>query len=85
MGPDTATRLAHFVRTDDFRRLVAVITDMVDPAEPVRVDPEGWVRRWLTTEAIALNRRRPIDVAMEPGGIEQLLRLLGAILAGSYL
>ena len=82
---DTATRLSHFVHTDDFRRLVAVISDMVDPAEPVRGDAEGWVRRWLTTEALALNRRRPIDVAMEPGGMEQLERLLGAICAGSYL
>ena len=81
----TATRLSHFVHTDDFRRLVAVISDMVDPAEPVRGDAEGWVRRWLTTEALALNRRRPIDVAMEPGGMEQLERLLGAICAGSYL
>ena len=82
---DTATRLSHFVHTDDFRRLVAVISDMVDPAEPVRGDAEGWVRRWLTTEELALNRRRPIDVAMELGGIEKLERLLGAICAGSYL
>ena len=82
---DTATRLAHFVHTDNFRRLVAVISDMVDPAEPVRGDADGWVRRWLTTEALALNRRRPINVAMEPGGMEQLERLLGAICAGSYL
>lgn len=82
---DTATRLSNFAHTDDFRRLVAVISDMADPAEPVRGDAEGWVRRWLITEALALNRRRPIDVAMEPCGIEQLERLLGAICAGSYL
>ena len=82
---NTATRLSHFEHTNDFRRLVAVISDMVDPAEPVRGGAEGWVRRWLTTEALALNRRRPIDVAMELGGMEQLERLLGAICAGSYL
>ena len=82
---DTATRLSRFVHMDDFRRLVAVISDMVDPAAPPHGDAEGWVRRWLTTEALALNRRRPIDVAMEPGGIEQLERLLGALCAGSYL
>ena len=82
---DMAPRLSHFVRTDDFRRLVAVISDMVDPADRPRGDVEGWVRRWLITEAFALNRRRPIDVSMEPGGIEQLQRLLGAICAGSYL
>ena len=82
---DTATRLSRFVHTDDFRRLVAVISDMVDPAAPPHGDAEGWVRRWLITEAVALNRRRPLDVAMEPGGIEQLERLLGAICAGSHL
>jgi uncharacterized protein (DUF2384 family) len=82
---DTATRLSRFVHTDDFRRLVAVISDMVDPADPPRGDAEGWVRRWLTTQAFALDRRRPIDVAMEPGGIEKLERLLGAICVGSYL
>jgi hypothetical protein len=82
---DTAARLSHFVHTADFRRLVAVISDMVDPAAPPQGDTEGWVRRWLTVEVAALNRRRPLDVAMEPGGIEQLERLLGAIGAGSYL
>ena len=82
---DTAARFSSFVRTNDFRRLVAVISDTVDPADPPSGDAEGWIRRWLITEAFALNRRRPIDVAMEPGGIEQLERFLGAIFAGSYL
>lgn len=82
---DTAACVSRFVRTDEFRRLVAVVSDSLDPAAPASGDAEGWVRRWLVTEAFALNRRRPIDIAMSPGGIEQLQRLLGAILAGSYL
>lgn len=82
---ETAARLSHFVHTAGFRRLVAVISDMVDPAAPPQGDIEGWVRRWLTVEVAALNRRRPLDVAMEPGGIEQLERFLGAICAGNYL
>ena len=82
---DTSVRLSRFVHTDEFRRLVAVIVDMADPVDPPRGDPEGWVRRWLLTEVRSLNGRRPLDVAMEPGGIEQLQRIIGAICAGSYL
>ena len=81
----TAVKLSRFVHTDEFRRLVAVIVDIADPTDPPKGDAKGWVRRWLLIEAYALNGRRPIDVAMEPGGIEQLERLLGAICAGSYL
>ena len=82
---DTATRLSHFVHTDDFRRLLAVVSGMVDPAAAAVGDVEGWVRRWLIAEAFALNRRRPIDVAMEPGGVELVERVLGAICSGTYL
>lgn len=81
----TSVRLSSFVHTDEFRRLVAVIVDMADPKDPPRVDPEGWVRRWLLTEARALSGRRPIDLVAEPGGLEQLERIIGAICAGSYL
>lgn len=82
---EAAARFSRFVHTDEFRHLVAVASEALDPAAPNRGDAEGWVRRWLTTEAFALNRRRPIDVAMSPGGIERLERLLGAVFAGSYL
>lgn len=82
---DSSVRLSRFVHTDEFRRLVAVIVDMADPADPPRGDPEASLRRWLLTEVRALNGRRPLDVAMEPGGVEQLQRIIGAICAGSYL
>ena len=54
----TSVRLSRFVHEREFRRLVAVIADMADPADPPRRDPEVWVRRWLVIEA-----NRPSDAS----------------------
>lgn len=64
-----ALSLTRFVRTDDFRRLVATAGGP---------DWESWTRRWLLKPAFGLGRR-PIDIAAEPGGIGLLEGYLGRI------
>lgn len=40
--------------------------------------------RWLTTPAMALNQRRPIDLLASPAGVEMVEQLLGRLQYGVY-
>lgn len=84
---DSALRLTRFVRTADYQRLVRAVQGAVGGAAlegSEAFDFEGWLRSWLLQEAIALGRRRPLDVVEEPGGVQRLEGLLGALAHGVY-
>lgn len=40
--------------------------------------------QWLITPAIALDRRRPIDLLSSPAGVEAVEQLLGRLQYGVY-
>lgn len=67
---NNAMSLTRFVHTDDFRRLVKAAGGP---------EAESWTRQWLLKPAFGLNGRRPIDIAVEPGGVELLEEHLGRI------
>ena len=40
---------------------------------------------WLSTPAMALNRRRPVDLLISPAGVEMVEQLLGRVERGVYM
>jgi hypothetical protein len=78
---DTAVRLARVVNAGVFERLLlAASARSRTPGDVTRI--EGWLRQWLATASPALEGRRPLDVAEEPGGAQRLEGLLGAMAHG---
>jgi hypothetical protein len=81
---DTALRMARAVRSDAFRRLVAMLVRWADPAYPHRFDAEAWLQRWFLRPLIGFDGRRPLDLVEEPEGLKRLEEILVRITFGVY-
>jgi hypothetical protein len=62
--------LEKFVETPEYRRLLAAAAPML-----VNEDPEPWLSQWLIEPAYGL-KGLPMDVAIQPGGVERVERHL---------
>ena len=71
-------RLEEFARTPEYERLLRTANQYASK------DPEPSLAKWLTWPAFGLEGKIPIDVVTEPGGIDQLVDLLGRTETGTY-
>lgn len=71
-------RMEQFACTPEFNRLLAAIAPMAIG------DPEPWLAGRLIQPAFGLGAL-PIDVAIQPGGLERLEHLLLRIVACAYV
>lgn len=71
-------RLEEFARTSEYERLLHTVKQYASE------DPETWLAEWLISPALGLGGKVPIDVVTEPGGIDQLIDVLGRIATCTY-
>lgn len=71
---------------DEVGEIVALAQDMKQRFSdrlPSHFDAESWALEWLQTPNPALGGR-PIDVIPEPGGLDQVKRLMRQLESGAY-
>jgi len=88
---DATHRLARFISTADFSRLVAAAEAgarrrlQKEPKKFKEWNAAGWVRQWLIDQSVALRGERPLDIFEGPDGADHLEDALRALARGVHL
>ena len=70
---------------DDINTLTVIVQKMVNEAgDPSGFDVRSWLDHWLMEEVPALGNRRPLDVLLEPNGVEMVSSLLLRAQSGAF-
>lgn len=70
---------------DDINTLTVIVEKMVNEAgDPSGFDVRSWLDHLLMEEVRALGNRRPLDVLLEPNGVEMLSSLLLRAQSGAF-
>lgn len=71
--------------SDDIGQLESLVQSIVDESgQPDRFDARAWLARWLAEPVPALGGRCPLDVLVEPGGLELVTGILSRMQSGAY-
>ena len=70
---------------DHIAILTMLVQRMVDECgDPTGFDAQAWLDHWLVGVVPALGDRRPLDVLLEPNGVEMVSSLLLRAQSGAF-